>query len=178
MRDFQVSGRSVFWWMERSGILQNKAGRKVVRGLVAEGTMSSPMVVVKTPTVNHPASGLQPEEQFPVEQLVTELAVELLHIAILPGTALGNEQSGDASLDQATCDTEKARHCRRAQGELSVFRSWAVGCIEHAGGFTRGSRHALQSPPTSSGPMSGPRSGNCLGCLAVSGTTRRYQSRS
>ena len=27
MREFQVSGRSVFWWMERSGILQNTVGR-------------------------------------------------------------------------------------------------------------------------------------------------------
>ena len=76
MREFRVSGRSVFWWMERSGILQNTAGRERGRGLVAEGTMSSPVVVVKTPTVDHLASVRQPEEQLPVEQLVTELAVE------------------------------------------------------------------------------------------------------
>ncbi len=33
MRECQVSGSSVFWWMERSGILQNTGGRKVGRGL-------------------------------------------------------------------------------------------------------------------------------------------------
>jgi hypothetical protein len=38
--------------------------------------MRSPVIVVKTPTVNHPASVRQPEEQLPVEQLVTELSVE------------------------------------------------------------------------------------------------------
>ncbi len=76
MREFQVSGRSVFWWVERSGILQNTVGRERGRGLVAEGTMSPPVVVVKTPTVNHPASVRQAEEQLPVGQLVTELAVE------------------------------------------------------------------------------------------------------
>ena len=66
----------MFWWMKRSGILQNTVGRERGRGLVAEGTMSSPVVVVKTPTVDHPASVLEAEEQLPVEQLVAELAVE------------------------------------------------------------------------------------------------------
>jgi len=66
----------VFWWVERSGILQNTAGRERGRGLVAEGAMSPPVVVVKTPTVNQPASVRQAEEQLPVEQLVTELSVE------------------------------------------------------------------------------------------------------
>ena len=65
MREFQVSGSSVFWWVERSGIFQNTGGRERGRGLVAEGTMSSPVVVVKTPAVNHPASVLKAEEQFP-----------------------------------------------------------------------------------------------------------------
>ena len=27
MREFRVSGRSVFWWVERSGILQNTVDR-------------------------------------------------------------------------------------------------------------------------------------------------------
>ena len=76
MREFQVSGRSVFWWIKCSGILQNTVGRERGRGLVDEGTMSPPVVVVKTPTVTHPASVLQPEEQLLVEQLVTELSVE------------------------------------------------------------------------------------------------------
>ena len=76
MREFQVSGSSVFWWMKRSGILQNTAGREGGRGLVAKSAMSPPVVVVKTPTVNHPASVRQAEEQLPVEQLVTELSVE------------------------------------------------------------------------------------------------------
>ncbi len=76
MREFQVSGSSVFWWVERSGILQNTVGRKRGRSLVAESTMWSPVVVVKTPTVNHPASVRQPEEQLPVEQLVAKLSVE------------------------------------------------------------------------------------------------------
>ena len=34
MREFQVSGSSVFWWVERSGILQNTGGREGGRGLV------------------------------------------------------------------------------------------------------------------------------------------------
>ena len=76
MREFQVSSSSVFWWMERSGIRQNTVGRERGRGLVAESTMRSPVVVVKTPTVNHPASVFKAEEQLPVEQLVTELTVE------------------------------------------------------------------------------------------------------
>jgi hypothetical protein len=63
MREFQVSGSSVFWWMKRSGILQNTGDRERGRGLVAEGTMRSPVVVVKTPSVNHPASVLQAEER-------------------------------------------------------------------------------------------------------------------
>jgi hypothetical protein len=81
MREFRVSGRSVFWWVERSGILQNTVGRERGRGLVAEGTMSLPVVVVKTPSINHSASVRQTEEQFPVEQLVTEAPVEWLHVA-------------------------------------------------------------------------------------------------
>ena len=76
MREFRVSGSSVFWWMERSGIRQNTGGRERGRGLVAKSAMPSPVVVVKTPSINHPASVLQPEEQLPVEQLVTELSVE------------------------------------------------------------------------------------------------------
>ena len=44
MRDFQVSGRFVFWWMERSGILQNAGGGKVSRGLIAESTMPLPVI--------------------------------------------------------------------------------------------------------------------------------------
>ena len=76
MREFQVSGSSVFWWMERSGICQNIGGRERGRGLLAKRTRPSPVVVVKTPAVNHPASVLKAEEQFPVEQLVTELSVE------------------------------------------------------------------------------------------------------
>jgi len=38
--------------------------------------MRSPVIGVKTPTVNHPVSVLQAEEQLPVEQLITELSVE------------------------------------------------------------------------------------------------------
>ena len=67
MREFRVSGSSVFWWMKRSGILQNTAGRERGRGLVIESTMRSPVVVVKTPTVNHPESVFKAEEQLPVE---------------------------------------------------------------------------------------------------------------
>ena len=33
MREFQVSGSSVVWWMERSGICQNTGGRERGRGL-------------------------------------------------------------------------------------------------------------------------------------------------
>ena len=66
MREFRVSGSSVFWWMERSGIRQNTAGRERGRGLVAESTMWSPVVVVKTPTVNHPASAPRPRNSSPL----------------------------------------------------------------------------------------------------------------
>ena len=61
MRKFQVCESSVFWWMKSSEFLQNTGGRERGRGLLAEGTMRSPVVVVKTPTDNHPASALQPE---------------------------------------------------------------------------------------------------------------------
>jgi len=36
MREFRVSGSSVFWWVERSGIIQNTVGRERGRDLVAE----------------------------------------------------------------------------------------------------------------------------------------------
>jgi len=62
--------------MERSGIRQNTGGRERGRGLVAKSAMSPPVVVVKTPTVNHPASVRQAEEQLPVEQFITEISVE------------------------------------------------------------------------------------------------------
>jgi hypothetical protein len=62
--------------MKRNGIPQNTIGRERGRSLIAEGTMPSPRIVVKTPTVHHPASVLRPEEQLPVEQLITELSVD------------------------------------------------------------------------------------------------------
>jgi hypothetical protein len=62
MREFQVSGSSVVWWIKRSGILQNTVARERGRSLIIEGTMPPPVVVVKTPTVNHPASIRQAEE--------------------------------------------------------------------------------------------------------------------
>jgi hypothetical protein len=58
MRESQVSGGSVFWRVERSGILQNIGGRKVGRGPVADGTLLALVVVVETPTVHQPATVL------------------------------------------------------------------------------------------------------------------------
>ena len=57
MREFRFSGSSVFWWMERSGILQNTVGRERGRGLVINSTMRSPVVVVKTPSVDRVVAG-------------------------------------------------------------------------------------------------------------------------
>ena len=48
----------------------------VVPGSGAESTMRSPVVAVTTPTVNLPASVLTAEEQFPVEQRVTEFSAQ------------------------------------------------------------------------------------------------------
>jgi hypothetical protein len=54
--------------------------------------MPSVVVVVKTPTVNHPAGILQAQEQFPIQQLVPQLAIERFHIAVLPGTPVDGPQ--------------------------------------------------------------------------------------
>lgn len=57
--------------MKRNGITQNTIGRERGRSLIAEGTMPSPVIVVKTATAHHPASVLRTEEQ-----LITELSVD------------------------------------------------------------------------------------------------------
>ncbi len=50
MRKFQVSGSSVFWWMKRSGILQNTGGRERGRRMrrvmldVVNGRLGPPAV--------------------------------------------------------------------------------------------------------------------------------------
>ena len=82
----------MFWRLRRSRSRKNTAGGKRRRGLVVQRTMRSVVVVIESPTVNHPAGLLQAQEQFSVQQLVAQLAVEALHVAVLPRTALGDEQ--------------------------------------------------------------------------------------
>ena len=60
--------------------------------------MGSAVVVVKSPTVDDPASLCQAEEQLAIQELITQLAVEALHVAVLPGAAWGNEQRLDVGL--------------------------------------------------------------------------------
>ena len=56
------------------------------------------VVVINSPTVNHPAGLRQAQEQLPVEQLITQLSVEALHVTILPRAAPGNEPRTHAGL--------------------------------------------------------------------------------
>ena len=60
--------------------------------------MGSAVVVVQSPTVDDPASLCQAEEQLAIQELITQLAVEALHVAVLPGAAWGNEQRLDVGL--------------------------------------------------------------------------------
>ena len=80
--------------------------------------MGSAVVVVKSPTVDDPASLCQAEEQLAIQELITQLAVEALHVAVLPGAALGNEQRLDVGLAEPFAYL--LRHELRPAGDSSV----------------------------------------------------------
>ena len=60
--------------------------------------MGPAVVVVKSPAVDDPACFSQAQEQLTIQELITKPAVEALHVAVLPGAALGNEQRLDLCL--------------------------------------------------------------------------------
>jgi hypothetical protein len=59
---------------------------------IAERTVRTNRVVVNPPLFDQYLSFSQGVEQFPIQQLVSELAVEALVVAVLPGTAGLNEE--------------------------------------------------------------------------------------
>ena len=62
------------------------------------------MVVVQSPAINHPASFLEAQEDFTVEQLIAKRAIDRFDIAVLPRATLGDEQCFDISLFQPTAN--------------------------------------------------------------------------
>ena len=58
------------------------------------------VVVVKLPTVNYPTSFPLTQKQLTIEQFITKLAIEALHVTIFPWAAWRNEQRFDSSLFQ------------------------------------------------------------------------------
>ena len=65
-----------------------------------------PQAVVETPPVgDQDLRLLEGVEDLAVQELISELAVERLHIAVLPGRAGLDEQGGDPELG------EPASHC-------------------------------------------------------------------
>jgi hypothetical protein len=47
------------------------------------------VIVIESPTVDDPAGVLQADEQFTVQELVPQAAVETLHVAIFPRAPFG-----------------------------------------------------------------------------------------
>ena len=56
------------------------------------------VVVVKLPTVNYPTSFRQTQEQLTIEQFITKLAIEALHVTIFPWATWRNEQRFNSDL--------------------------------------------------------------------------------
>lgn len=54
--------------------------------------MDTVRVVIESPAVNHPACFLEASEDFPIQQFVAKHAVEQLDLAVLPKTALGDNE--------------------------------------------------------------------------------------
>ena len=54
--------------------------------------MRSDLVVVTTPLFSQHLSLLQAVEDFPIQKLISELAIERFTVAVLPRTAWLNEQ--------------------------------------------------------------------------------------
>lgn len=67
----------MFWRLRRSRSRKNTAGGKCRRGLEAQRTMRSVVVVIESPTINHPTGLLQAQEQFSVQQLVAQIGRRL-----------------------------------------------------------------------------------------------------
>jgi hypothetical protein len=58
------------------------------------------VIVIESPTIDDPAGVFQAGKQFTIQELITEAAVEALHVAVLPGAPFGNEQGLHARLVQ------------------------------------------------------------------------------
>ena len=50
------------------------------------------MIVIQPPLINHKSCFSQTQKQFPVEQFITQFAVERFHVTVLPGAGLLNVQ--------------------------------------------------------------------------------------
>ena len=87
-----LSNSAVFWRRRRSRSRKNAASRIGGGGLIIQGAVDAVVVVVESPAVDHPTGLLPTQEQLPVQQLVTQLAVERFDVAVLPWAALGDEQ--------------------------------------------------------------------------------------
>jgi hypothetical protein len=61
-------------------------------GAIAQRTVRTALIVVLPPQLRNHSHLLQGVEEFPIQQLITKLAVKALDIHVLPGTARFNEQ--------------------------------------------------------------------------------------
>ncbi len=73
-------------------------GRKHRRGHPIQSAVWPVMIVIQPPAVQHISGLRQAQEQLAVEALVPQLAVETLHVAVLPRTARFNKQCSDSGL--------------------------------------------------------------------------------
>ena len=92
VRESGLCSSTVFRMQRRSRSRRNTVGRIGDGGLIVQCTMDATMVVIQLPAVNHPACFFHAQEQFSIQEIVTELAIKGLDVAVLPGTSFGNEQ--------------------------------------------------------------------------------------
>ena len=79
-------------------------GNESRRGQPLEAAMRPSLVVVHPPLVENDPGLRQAQEQFPVEQLVAESAVEALHVAVFPRARLLDIERADARPRQPLLD--------------------------------------------------------------------------
>ena len=97
-------------------------------------------VVVLPPLLDDSLGLLQAVEDFAVEQLITELAVEGLAVAVLPGTAWFDEQGFGSDLRQPV-----AYHLRRHLG--AVVGPDVLGHVAHEHDVSHGLEHTEAVDP-------------------------------
>ena len=77
--------------LRRSRSRRGTDGRIRCGYLVVQFAVDSVIVAVKSPPVDDPTRFLQAQKQLSIQQLVTQLAVERLNVAIFPRAAFGDE---------------------------------------------------------------------------------------